>query len=127
MTLFFQTLRVVVGATIADFLYTPIWWYGRGLLKQFQGVGGSLASRYEAFAIDVWAKNLLVPMYGQYDVGGRIISFFVRLVQIIGRGIALVIWAAVLLIWLMAWVLVPVGIVYFVGVQIKSLLMSFAS
>ena len=121
MTLFFQTLRAVLGATVADFLYTPIWWYTSGLWKQFQGVGRSLAARYGALAIDVWLKNLFVPMYGQYDMGGRIISFFVRLVQIIGRGIVLVIWAALILVWLIAWLLIPVGVVYLIGVQIKLL------
>ena len=114
MSLFFQTLRAVGGATGADFLYTPIWWYTRGLLKQMKGVAGSLGARQEALAVDVWLKNLFVPMYGQYDIAGRLISFFMRLFQSIGRIMVLIIWAALLLIWLMAWLLIPVTVVYLI-------------
>ena len=63
MALFFQTLRAVIGATAADFLYTPIWWYTRGLLKQLKGVAEILGTRQEALAIDVWVKNIGKPMY----------------------------------------------------------------
>ncbi|MDO8505679.1 MAG: hypothetical protein Q7S48_03830 [bacterium] len=122
MGLFFQTLRAVLGATVADFLYTPIWWYTRGLFKQLKGIAVSLGVRQEALAIDIWLKNLFVPMYGQYDLTGRLISFFMRLFQIIVRSIAFIIWAALLLIWLLAWILIPVGVVYLVIVQVKNFL-----
>lgn len=120
MGLFFQTFRAVLGGTIADFLYTPVWWYSRGLLRQFQGVWGSLGARYEALALDVWVKNIGTPMYGQYDISGRIISFVMRLAQIVGRLFVLVVWAALLLTWLMVWVLIPVGVLYLIVIQIKS-------
>lgn len=119
MTRFFQTLRAVLGATVADFLYTPVWWYSRGLLRQFQGVWGSLLARHEALALDVWIKNIGTPMYGQYDFAGRVISFVMRLAQIVGRLFVLVVWAALLLAWLMVWVLIPVGVVYLIVMQIK--------
>src|SRR3989338_3745667 len=107
MGLMIQTLRAVISGTIADFLYTPIWWYTGGLLRQLKGVWGSFVARQEQLAIDVWLKNLFVPMYGQYDFTGRLISFFVRFAQIIGRAIVLLIWAVLLLVWLMVWVLIP--------------------
>src|SRR3989338_1634594 len=118
MALFFQTLRAVIGATAADFLYTPIWWYTRGLLKQLKGVAEILGTRQEALAIDVWVKNIGKPMYGQYDIAGRLISFFMRLVQIIGRSIVLVIWAGLLLLWLIAWILIPFAIAYLIWMQL---------
>ena len=118
MTLFFQTLKAVVGATIVDFLYTPIWWYIGGLWKQLKWIVGSFDARQMDLAIDVWFKNLLVPMYGQYDFAGRLISFFMRLVQIVGRMMVLLVWGILLLAWLMAWLLIPVGVVYLIWIQI---------
>lgn len=122
MGLFLQTLRTVIGGTVLDFLYTPVWWYTRGLWRQLRGAAGSLAARQEALAVDVWMNNLFVPMYGQYDFTGRLISFFMRLAQIIGRMIALIVWAALLLVWLMAWLLIPVGVVYLIYMQGVNLL-----
>lgn len=122
MGLFMQTLRTVIGATVADFFYTPIWWYTRGLGKQVRGVGGSLAVRHRDLAIDVWLKNILVPMYGQHDFTGRLISFFMRLAQIIGRIIALIVWAFLLVVWLMIWVLIPMGMGYLVYRQAVNFL-----
>lgn len=118
MGAFLQTLRAVLIGTLADFLYTPGWWYTRGLWKQLRGVVGSWAARQRDLAIDVWLKNLFVPMYGQYDLAGRLISFFMRLAQIVGRGIVLVIWAGLLLGWLMVWVLIPVGVGYLIYRQV---------
>ena len=40
-------------------------------------------------AIRVWIRNIFVPMFGMYDWQSRLISFFMRVVQIIGRTIAL--------------------------------------
>ena len=118
MGMLLQTFKVVLFSTVADFLYTPVWWYTRGLWKQLRGVTGSFIRKQHDLAIDVWLKNLFVPMYGQYDIVGRLISFFMRLVQIIGRAIVLLIWAALLLVWLMAWILIPVGIVYFIWLEV---------
>ena len=119
MGLLFQTLKAVFIDTIADFLYTPLWWYTRGLWRQMRGTVGSLAKQQRDLAIAVWLKNLFVPMYGQYDITGRIISFFMRLAQIVGRAIVLVIWVALLLMWLVVWILIPVGVGYLIFTQIS--------
>ena len=107
MALFFQTLRAVLGATLADFLYTPIWWYTRGLVKQMKGVAGSLFARQEALAVDVWLKNLFVPMYGQYDWQSRIISVFMRSAQIVVRGMGVVVAALIAVVLFALYVAVP--------------------
>lgn len=118
MGAFLPTFKAVALGTIADFFYTPVWWYTRGLWRQLRGVAGSLGARQEALAVEVWLKNILVPMYGQYDFTGRLISFFMRLAQIGGRAVVLVVWAALLLVWLLVWLLIPVGVVYFIWIQL---------
>lgn len=108
--------------TIADFLYFPVWWYTRGFLRQIKGAGGSIIVRQDALAIDIWIKNIMKPMYGQYDIVGRLISFFMRLFQIFARTIMLIVWTAVLVIWLMTWLMIPVAVVYFIGSQAQNFL-----
>lgn len=120
MTIFLQTLRTVFLDVIADFFYFPIWWYTRGLGKQMQGSVGSLRARKDALALDIWMKNILTPMYGQYDIVGRLISFFMRLAQIIGRTVALFVWGLLLVIWLLIWLLIPLGMVYLIYSQIMN-------
>lgn len=115
---FWQTLKAVAGGTVADFLYTPVWWYTRGLWRQLRGAGASLSRKQKDLAMEVWLKNLLVPMYGQYDITGRLISFFMRLVQIVGRAFILAVWTVLCVVWLMAWLLIPIGVVYLIWLQL---------
>lgn len=71
---------------IWDFLYFPIWWYSAGFINVLKGVGHFYQQQEASLSFLVWLKNLFVPMYGQHDTIGRLISFFIRLVQIIFRG-----------------------------------------
>ncbi len=47
----------------------------------------SLQSSIRFFGLDIWIKNLFVPMYGETTIAGRLISFGVRLFMIVFRGI----------------------------------------
>jgi len=44
----------------------------------------------DLFGLGIWVKNLFVPMYGETSLTGRAISFGVRFVMIIVRGIGVV-------------------------------------
>ena len=62
-------------------------------------------------AIGVWTKNIFVPMFGMHDWQSRIISFFMRVVQIIGRSIALCILTVIIVFALVLYVLIlPVAV-----------------
>jgi hypothetical protein len=67
----------------------------------------ALRYRARAYAFVIWIKNFFVPMYGQYDWTGRLVSIFMRIVVLIGRGIALVVEAMVYAAGLVVWVLAP--------------------
>ena len=56
----------------------------------------------------LWLKNLFVPMFGQRDWQGRLVSVFMRLVQVIARGVAFVAWIIFITIVLALWALAPV-------------------
>ena len=67
----------------------PLWWYGAGFVGLLKYFGKTLHYRTASYALRIWTKNLFVPMYGQYDRTGRLVSIFMRLVVIFFRSLAL--------------------------------------
>jgi hypothetical protein len=76
---------------VFEFLKLPFWWYSSGLKNTLVWFSKSLQSSIRFFGLDVWIKNLFVPMYGENSVSGRLISFFVRLFMIVFRGIGVIV------------------------------------
>jgi len=107
----FYGLQILIEL-IRDVLYFPVWWYGRGLLNLIIGVMHFLSDKQKALALLVWIKNIFRPMYGQYDFAGVLISFFVRLVQIILRSLFLLFWLILCLAVILFWVLFPLFVIY---------------
>jgi hypothetical protein len=65
--------------------------------------------------VQLWLANLFTPMFGQRDWQGRIISFVMRLVQLMGRTIGFCVWVvasfALLVVWVLALPVIFYGIV----------------
>lgn len=97
---------------IGDIVYFPVWWYTKGLKFFSLKILNLLRSGNESLAPGVWLKNIFVPMYGQYDWQGRLISILVRAVQIFFRGIALIAWCLVCLAFLAVWFVFPLVVCY---------------
>ncbi len=97
---------------VLDILLFPIWWYTEGLRRVLVGLFHNLQDTNLTLAPGLWLKNMFKPMYGQTDIQGRIMSFFMRLVNFIGRSIALALWIVLLVMLLAVWLLVPVFLVY---------------
>lgn len=112
MTLILRSLRLVFLDILGDFLYFPVWWYSLGFGKMVKKAALSLRERERDLGLGIWVKNLFTPMYSQYDWAGRIISFFMRLAQIIGRTVVLLIWLTFLLLFLAVWLALPIAVVY---------------
>ena len=60
-------------------------------------------------------------MYGQYDWEGRLISFIIRLLQIIFRTFLLIIWTILSLIPIIIWVALPVVIIIQINQELERL------
>jgi len=75
-----------------DIVYFPIWWYTRGAKRALLWCLKLFRNGNQILAPGIWLRNIFVPMYGQYDWQGRIVSFFMRLIQIFFRSIALLFW-----------------------------------
>jgi hypothetical protein len=99
-----QLLFVDLAGSVAWF---PVWWYTKGLQKVIAASFAALRYRSRSYALTLWIKNFFVPMYGQYDWTGRLVSVFMRAVVIIGRSIALLAEAWVYLLGAVIWVLLP--------------------
>ena len=83
-----------------------------------KGLINFLKYREKGLALRVWVKNFWKPMYGQHDWQGRLISIFMRLVQIIFRSIVMLFWMIVAGLLLVAWVIIPLIIVYEIFFQL---------
>jgi hypothetical protein len=93
-------------------LYFPLWWYSRGLLRVLRASGRLINDFQETLGFMIWLKNLFVPMFGQRDIAGRLISFFLRLVQIIFRGIVLLIFILIIFVFIVIWLILPIFVIY---------------
>ena len=90
--------------------YFPLWWYGRGFANCIRGVFNWLRNQSQMIGAWVWLRNLFVPMYGQRDIAGRAISFVIRLVQIVFRGLATIVIFLVSLSAVIIWLVFPIAV-----------------
>jgi len=79
----------IIG-TIKHFVFWPLWWYSNGLFYALKSTGRRIRNTWKSLALGIWLQNIFRPMYGQYDIASRIISFFMRFVQIIFRLIIMI-------------------------------------
>jgi len=115
---------IIYGPKIAikllwEIAFFPLWWYSAGLARLISTLREFLSNRQKELAFLVWVKNIFVPMYGEYDWEGRLISFGVRLVQIIARGIAMLAWIAISLAVLLVWLLLPAAVIWQIFYQLS--------
>ena len=97
---------------LLDSIFFPVWWYTLGLFRVSIGLWHSLQDANISLSPGLWLKNIFTPMYGQTDIEGRLMSVFMRIVNIIGRTIGLCAWIIVLLSALLLWLIIPACIVY---------------
>ncbi|MFA5886645.1 MAG: hypothetical protein WC863_02580 [Patescibacteria group bacterium] len=95
----------IIFQILGEILYFPIWWYSVGLMLLLKNLVKFWRGQEKALGFSIWLKNIFVPMYGQRDMASRIISFIMRLIQIIFRGAVLLVWFLVVLFILVAWLL----------------------
>jgi len=104
-----SVILIDVGKTI---LYFPVWWYSQGLLNVLKGGLNMIRDFEQTLGFFIWLKNLFVPMFGQRDISGRIISVFLRFFQIIVKGIILLIFSVLVFAFYLIWLVLPIFIIY---------------
>lgn len=88
-----------------------------GLVKFISYLRGFLSYRQKSLGLGVWIKNIFVPMYGQRDWQGVLISIFIRIMQIVFRSIAMTIWLVVAIAMLILWLTFPAAAVFGIVLQ----------
>ena len=116
--------RYILSDLVGEILLLPFWWYTIGLARAAAWCMRSVKDAAETTGFILWLKNLFVPMYGETGFTGRTVSFFVRLVMVIFRGIATALWmvCAIILfvLYLAALPVSIIGILYnSVGIFVK--------
>jgi len=108
--------RLLFVDLIGSVVWFPIWWYTTGIKKLIQWCHDGLRYRVRQYSFRIWIKNFFVPMYGQYDWEGRLISVFMRFVVLVGRSIALVAEFVIYVILVFGWAIVP-PVAFFMALQ----------
>jgi hypothetical protein len=98
----------IILKILAEILYFPIWWYSFGFIETIQKGWKFWLEREKSLGFRIWVKNIFVPMYGQNDWAGRLISFFIRLVQIVFRAVVLLFWLAIYITTILIWLSFPI-------------------
>ena len=102
-------------------LTTPLWWYTAGLVWLLNTLKNSATNTWHQLGVGLWAKNLFVPMYGQNDIWGRIISFVIRLVNVIGRLLCMGMWLVLLGAFALVWCTGPLAAVVLLWVGVAHI------
>ncbi|MFA5188099.1 MAG: hypothetical protein WC460_01910 [Patescibacteria group bacterium] len=113
-----KILGQVLLDRIREILYFPIWWYSKGLLKVINGAGEFVKGFEQTLGLMIWIKNLFVPMFGQKDIAGRLISFGLRLFQIFWKSIVLLIFILIAFLFVIFWLALPVLVIYQIIIHI---------
>jgi len=115
-------LKIIFIDTIKDVLYFPIWWYSQGLILTFRWMAGEIIATEKMIGVGIWIKNIFVPMFGQRDIQGRVVSFFMRVFQILFRFIALLGFSVFYIVIFLFYIILPLIILIGVFLHLPSVL-----
>jgi len=96
---------------IREILYFPIWWYTKGLAMAANFSWQRIKNMEVRLGVKVWIVNIFKPMFGQHDIAGVLISFFMRIFQIIGRTLVLILWTVIMILVFFVWIVLPLFVV----------------
>lgn len=105
---------------VLDIVYFPVWWYTAGARHALLFCVDLVRQGNMQMAPGLWLKNIFVPMFGQYDIQGRIVSFMMRFFNVIFRSIGLLIWTLVCVALFVLWVVFPMGVLYMLTISLLS-------
>lgn len=106
-----KILPMVLLNELKAFLYFPVWWYSKGLFKMLIFAKNLILEFNLVLGFTIWVKNLFVPMFGQRDIAGRLISIALRIVNVIFRGIGVLFLSLIVFVLVAIWVILPIFII----------------
>lgn len=112
--------RIIIDVLVHVLLF-PFWWITANVWRTLRFIADMIRTGNEELAPWLWLRNVFVPMFGQTDIQGRIVSVVMRLVNVVFRVIFLALWSAVSVCMGLVWLSVPVLLVFFLTWQFPSL------
>jgi hypothetical protein len=106
----FVVQRIII-LFFVHIIYAPFWWYTSGLALSTRSFWSLFRVGNDSLMPMLWFRNLLVPMFGQWDMQGRVVSFFIRLANVFVRSIFLFVWFLIVFSLYIFWVMLPVTLV----------------
>jgi hypothetical protein len=113
--MYLMILQRLALELIWHIFYFPVWWYSGGIKRVGMFCFDLAMSGNQQLAPGLWLRNIFVPMFGQNDWQGRLMSFFMRSINILGRSLALVIWLLFAVLIFAAWIFFPMFVVVMLG------------
>lgn len=110
--LFLSWINDIATEFVGSVMMFPVWWYGVGLIGVIGWAHRSLGYIWRGYAIPLWMRYIFVPMYGSYDWSGRVVSFVMRVVVIIGRSVAFFVVSLWYIFCVLLWMFAPVGFLF---------------
>lgn len=107
-----KSVKFVLKDLLFDMVWWFFWWYTTGHKKAWNRMIETISQGNQELGLTIWVKNIFKPMFGQYDWQGRIISFFMRVFQIIIRFIIFLFWVVLAGIAFLIWLLLPIFIIF---------------
>ncbi|MFW0837864.1 MAG: hypothetical protein ACKKL5_02580 [Candidatus Komeilibacteria bacterium] len=104
--------RYLLWDFVRDIIYFPIWWYSAGLILAGRWFSRGLRAGTQRLALVILFRYWFKPMYGQTDWQGKIISFFMRTVTLLWKFFLWMIWLAIMLALLAAYIIILPAILY---------------
>ena len=112
MLSFISLTKSIFLDSILDVFYFPIWWYSVGLKKRLIFCQIQIRNLARILALKTLITHLFKPMFGDYSRTGRIISFFMRWIQLIWRLFLFILGATGLIILILIWIFLPIVAVW---------------
>lgn len=106
------TIRFIFIDTVLQLLYFPVWWYTTGAMNVARHLFLQIHTLIRSFRFGFLLSFLLTPMYGQADIPGRIISFFVRCAHFFFLLLWAIVYSIFLFFLLALWLITPFFVVY---------------
>jgi len=110
--MFALVLQRILLEAFLDIFYFPLWWYTAGARHTLVWCYHIFQNGNRTLAPGLWLKNIFIPMFGQYDWQGRVISFFMRSAQVFARFLALLVWLIICTVLFFIWMVLPFVVVY---------------
>jgi len=113
----------IIAFPVVELINFIKWWYGAGLLAMFAYLGREIKEGERKIGFVAWFKALGVPMYGQWDWQGRIISFFFRLILLVWKAVYELGWLIIHLLIVLIYILLPISSLAFIFYHLINLSM----